>query len=86
MRRDRVLPAKNIAIVLSRPNWPLRSLTPNESLRVRKFKKQLIEPTERNAVLKKGQGLTLNEPENRLNALVTKLKKKDYALKRLECV
>jgi len=67
-------------------------------LSVRKFKKQLIAPTERNAALKKGQGLTLNEPGNRLNEpenrltktpneLVKKLKKKDYALrKRLECV
>jgi len=27
-RRDRVLPAKNIAVVSSRPDWPLRSLTP----------------------------------------------------------
>ena len=79
--------SKKIEIVSSRRDWPLRSLTPSGSLHVRKFKKQLIEPTERNAVLKKGQGLTLNEPENRLNELVKKLKKKDYALrKRLECV
>ena len=68
---------------------------PKGSLRVRKFKKPLIE---RNAAPKKGQGLTLNEPENRLNEpenrlkktpneLVKKLKKKDYALrKRFECV
>ena len=87
-RRDRVLPAKNIAIVSSRPDWPLWSLMPKGGLRVRKFKKPLIE---RNAALKKGQGLTLNEPENRLkktlNELVKKLKKKDYASrKRLECV
>ena len=84
--------SKNIAIVSSSPNWPLRSLMPKGSLRVRKFKKPLIEPIERNAALKKGQGLTLNEPKNRLkktpNELVKKLKKKkDYALrKRLECV
>jgi len=68
------------------------------SLLVKKFKKPLIEPIEQNAALKKGQGLTLNEPENRLNEpgnrlkktpneLVKKLKKKDYALrKRFECV
>jgi len=61
---------------------------PKGSLRVRKFTKPLIE---RNAVLKKGQGLTLNEPENRLKKtpkeVVKKLKKKDYALrKRLGCV
>ena len=78
-------------IVSSRPDWPLRSLMPKGSLRVKKFKKPLIEPIEQNAALKKGQGLTLNEPENRLketpNELVKKLKKKDYTLrKRLECV
>ena len=68
------------------------------SLHVRKFKKPLIEPIERNAAQMKEQGLTLNKPENRLNEpgnrlkkppneLVKKLKKKDYPLrKRLECL
>ena len=87
-----------MGIVSSRCDWPLRSLTANGSLRIRKFKKQLVEPTERNVAPKKGQGLMLNNPGNRLNEpesklkktpneLVKKLKKKDYALrKRLECV
>ena len=46
MRRERVILVKNIGIVSSRPDWPLRSLMPNGNCASKNSRKQLIEPTD----------------------------------------